>query len=66
MVLFMNASEFKRWLKEKGCTFGILKSGSGHIEVFRGNRKSQLPMHGSRKELRSGLVHKIKRELGLK
>jgi hypothetical protein len=30
------------------------------------NRKSQLPMHGSRKELGTGLVNKILKDLGLK
>lgn len=29
-------------------------------------RKSQLPMHGSSKELGIGLVNKIKKDLGLK
>ncbi len=32
----------------------------------RGDRKSQLPMHSSRKELGKGLVNKILKDLGLK
>jgi predicted RNA binding protein YcfA (HicA-like mRNA interferase family) len=41
-------------------------AGSGHVTVRRGDRKSQLPMHGSRKELGKGLVSKILKDLGLK
>jgi mRNA interferase HicA len=32
----------------------------------RGERRSQLPMHGSRKELGTKLVNKILKDLGLK
>ncbi len=61
----MNASELKRWLRKHGCSFETHKGGSGHLTVRRGGRKSQLPMHGGRKELGTALVRKIKRELGL-
>ena len=37
-----------------------------NITVRRGERKSYLPMHGSRRELGIGLVNKILKELGLK
>jgi hypothetical protein len=33
---------------------------------WRGDRTSQLPMHGKGKELGRGLVEKIKKDLGLK
>jgi hypothetical protein len=36
------------------------------MTVRRGDHKSQLPMHGSRKELGTKLVNKILKELGLK
>ena len=62
----MNAREFKKWLAARGCTFETKKSGSGHLVVRRGDRKSELPMHGGRKELGSGLVNAIKKQLGLK
>ena len=62
----MNAQEFRRLLAAKGCTFEAHKGGSGHLTVRRGGRKSQLPMHGSRKELGAGLVNKILKDLGLK
>jgi hypothetical protein len=42
------------------------KGGSGHLTVRRGDRTSQLPMHGKGKELGRGLVEKIKKDLGLK
>jgi mRNA interferase HicA len=61
----MNANELKRWLQKQGCTFESHKGGSGHMTVRRDGRKSQLPMHGKR-DLGTGLVNKIKRDLGLK
>jgi mRNA interferase HicA len=62
----MTSSEFKRWLAKQGCTFKTHRGGSGHLTVKRGDRTSQLPMHGSRKQLGSGLVNKIKKDLDLK
>ncbi len=61
----MNANQFKRWLKRQGCSFETHKKGSGHLTVRRGNQVSQLPMHGSRKELGRGLIAKIKKDLKL-
>ncbi len=61
----MNASELRRWLRKRGCTFETHKGGSGHLTVRRGSRTSQLPIHGARKELGKGLVAKIKKDLGL-
>jgi mRNA interferase HicA len=62
----MNAQELKKLLASKGCTFESHKGGSGHLTVRRGARTSQLPMHGNRKELGTGLVNKILKDLGLK
>jgi mRNA interferase HicA len=61
----MNAAELRRWLGKQGCTFENHKGGSGHVTVLRGDRKSQIPMHGRGKELGKGLVQKIKTDLGL-
>jgi len=61
----MNAREFQRYLKKQGCTFEAHPGGSGHITVYRNGKKSQLPIHGSSKELGPGLIHKIKKQLGL-
>jgi len=63
--VFVNASELRRLLAKYGCTFETHKGGSGHVTVRHGDRKSQLPMHGGRKELGIGLVNKIKRDLGI-
>lgn len=62
----MNASELKRWLAARGCTFESHKGGSGHVTVRRGALKSQVPMHGASKELGVGLVNRIKKDLGLR
>jgi mRNA interferase HicA len=62
----MKAKELQKYLKEQGCTFETHKGGSGHLTVRRGDRKSQLPVHGGGKELGKGLVYKILKDLGLK
>ena len=62
----MNASELRRWLRKQGCAFETHKGGSGHLTVRLGDRTSQLPMHGANKELGTGLVAKIKKDLGPK
>jgi mRNA interferase HicA len=62
----MNAQELKRWLGKQGCSFETHRGGSGHLTVTRGDKTSQLPMHGSNKELGTRLVEKIKKDLGLK
>ncbi len=59
----MNANQFKRWLAKQGCTFESGKGG--HLIVRRGSRVSQLPQHGGRKQLGTGLIVKIKKDLGL-
>lgn len=62
----MNANELKKWLASQGCTFDTKKGGSGHIVVRKGAKVTDLPMHGSKKELGTGLVNAIKKQLGLK
>jgi mRNA interferase HicA len=58
----VKSSEFKRWLAEQGATF---KSGKGsHLKVSLNGKNSVLPMHN--KELGTGLVNAIKKQLGLK
>jgi mRNA interferase HicA len=58
----VKSSEFKRWLAEQGATF---KSGKGsHLKVSINGKNSVLPMHN--KELGTGLVNAIKKQLGLK
>lgn len=59
----MNSSQFKRQLAKAGCTFEPGKGG--HLIVRRGDRMSVLPMHGGAKQLGTGLVRKIEKDLGL-
>ena len=61
----MKASEFRRWLKKRGCTFENHRSGSGHVTVRRDGFVSQLPMHGASRDLGKGLIAKIKKDLDL-
>ena len=61
----MNSKELKKLLASKGGTFETHKGGSDHLTVRRGSRKSQLPIHGSSKQLGTGLVNKILKDLGL-
>jgi mRNA interferase HicA len=64
MLFVVTSREFKRWLEQHGCTF---ESGhGGHLIVRLGGKKSVVPMHGSGKELGTGLVNRIKKDLGLK
>jgi mRNA interferase HicA len=59
----MKSSEFKRWLGKQGATF---TSGRGsHLKIELNGKSSVMPMHKS-KEIGTGLVAKIKNDLGLK
>ena len=60
----MTSAQFRRWLAKQGCTFEAAKGG--HFKVRLGDKSSILPMHGSRKELGTGLLNQIKKDLGLK
>ena len=62
----MTSNEFRRWLRRRGCTFHNHKGGSGHQTIRLGDRTSQLPVHGSRRQLGTKLIAKIKKDLGLK
>ena len=62
----MTSNQLKRWLKKHGCTIHNHKGGSGHQTIRCGHRTSQLPMHGSRKQLGTKLIAKIKKDLELK
>jgi mRNA interferase HicA len=59
----VTSQEFKRWLAKQGCTFE--PGHGGHLTVRRGHLVSTLPMHGKGKELGTGLVNRIKKNLGL-
>jgi mRNA interferase HicA len=58
----MKQSEFVRWLTQHGATF---RAGSGHVKVYLNGKQSHLPRHPA-KELKTGLVEGVKKQLGLK
>lgn len=58
----MKQSEFVRWLKQQGATF---KDGSNHLKVTLNGKTSFLPRHPA-KELKTGLVEGVKKQLNLK
>jgi mRNA interferase HicA len=62
--LVVTSQEFKRWLTKQGCTFE--PGRGGHQTVRLKGKVSTLPMHGKDKELGTGLVNAIKKQLGLK
>ncbi len=59
----MTSSELKRWLARLGATFDHGKGS--HLHVTLHGKKTVLPMHPS-KELGTGIVQSIKKDLGLK
>jgi len=60
----MNSRQFQQYLAKQGCTFEAGKGG--HKIVRRGKLKSVVPTHGGRKKLGTGLINKVKKDLGLK
>ena len=59
----VNSSQFRRYLAKQGCTFENGKGG--HLIVRRGDRVSVLPQHGGKKQLKTGLMQAIRRQLGI-
>ena len=60
----MTSAQFRRWLAKQGCRFEPAKGG--HLKVRLGGKQSVMPMHGSSKELKTGTIEAIKKQLGLK
>ena len=58
----MKQSEFLRWLIAQGVQ---VKDGTKHLKLYLNDRQSTLHRHPS-KELPTGLVKGIKKQLGLK
>jgi mRNA interferase HicA len=58
----VKSSEFKRWLSKQGATFEPAKGA--HFRVTLSGKTSILPMHS--KDLKTGTVEGIKKQLGLK
>ena len=65
----MKPNELKKWLRKRGRRFDPHRGGSGHLTVIREVNgrvlTSQMPMHGSNKEVGTGLFHTIKKQLEL-
>lgn len=57
----MNSRQFRLYLAKQGCTFEPGKGG--HLIVRRGGRRSVLPQHGGVKQLTTGLMRAIKKDL---
>ncbi|HDR1525729.1 TPA: type II toxin-antitoxin system HicA family toxin [Pasteurella multocida] len=58
----MKQSEFLRWLIDNGVT---TEEGTKHIKLYYCGKQSTLPRHPS-KELKTGLVNAVKKQLGIK
>ncbi|WGG49246.1 type II toxin-antitoxin system HicA family toxin [Rugamonas sp. DEMB1] len=59
----MKYSEFRRWLEKQGAVFTPAKGS--HHKVSLIGRSTVFPYHGAQ-EMGTGLVEKIKKDLGLK
>lgn len=59
----MKYSEFRRYLASLGATFVPAKCS--HFKVTLNGKTTTFPDHGA-KEMKPGLVHGIKKELGIK
>jgi mRNA interferase HicA len=57
----MNSNQFRRYLAQQGCTFEPGKGG--HLIVRRNGRTSVVPQHGGSKQLGTGLMRKILKDL---
>jgi len=58
----VKASELKRWLAKRGCTF---EDGTNHTKVRLGKRTSQIPRHPA-VEIKTGTFRAILKQLCLK
>lgn len=58
----MKQSEFVKWLKDQGAEF---ENGKKHLKVSINGKQTTLPRHPS-KELKTGLVEGVKKQLNLK
>ncbi len=58
----VNSDQFRRYLAKQGCRF---EEGKRHTIVRRDGKMSALPRHGGSKQLGTGLMASIKRDLGI-
>jgi mRNA interferase HicA len=59
----MNSDQFRRWLAKQGCEFEPAKGG--HLRVILGDRVTYIPQHGGAKQLKTGLMRSVMKDLGL-
>jgi mRNA interferase HicA len=64
----MTPRQFEKKLRKEHGIESNPKRGTGHRELFnpKNGRRSQIPMHGGGKQLGTGLMNKILKDLGLK
>lgn len=71
LYLSVNTDELIRKIKKTGrrdrVSVEVLRHypKGGHVTIRYGERRATLPMHGSRKELATGTLAKILKDLGL-
>jgi mRNA interferase HicA len=58
----VKASELKRWLRKRGCTF---VEESRHTRIVLGSKVSRMPRHPS-KDIKTGTLRSILGDLDLK
>lgn len=61
----MNAAELMRALRKLGATFEPSRGRGGHQMVVYNGRVSYIPVHGGKRELGAGLLHRILKDLGV-
>ena len=59
----MNSDQFRRHLAKQGCSF---EEGKRHTIVRLNGKMTALPRHGGSKQLGTGLMNAILKDLGLK
>lgn len=64
ILILVKTSEFLRWLKKNGATIDAAKGKGSHIKVILNGKQTVVPGHS--KELKTGTVAAIKKQLGLK
>jgi mRNA interferase HicA len=57
----VKASELRRWLRKKGCTFA---EESRHTRITLGSKISRMPRHPA-KEIKTGTLRSILKDLDL-
>ncbi len=65
MSTMMNADQFIRSLRREGVTVEPGKGKGGHVGLRKEERFSVCPTHGGSKQLGTGLMRAIRKQLGL-